>query len=118
MYAIINSFYVYGRSYIFIKHQEAYSYTWNKFLDPFELRLWIAVLFSIIILSIALWLTHNLGCSVKLESSGRLRLFNSLLEASLCVFSSFCFQGNQSTSNRFTTTSKKWGKYVLCGYNK
>jgi hypothetical protein len=71
--------------------------TWNTYIAPFNSRLWLAVLCAILVLTVGLTVTFNIGYRIGIEKSDAKSRY-SLHDSFIYVFGCICQQGVYVTS--------------------
>jgi hypothetical protein len=92
-FALIGIVYYNFREYIFIKDQNILESSWTSFLQPFDCWLWVAVLVTVVLLSVSLCLTCRCSRRFGLEDPDTEAL-SSLSGSLFVIYTTLCRQGN------------------------
>lgn len=93
IFALIGIVYYNFREYLFIKNLNIFESSWTSFLQPFDCWLWVAVLVTVVLLSVSLCLTCRCSRRFGLEDPGTEAL-SSLSGSLFVICTTLCRQGN------------------------
>ncbi|PSN40369.1 Ionotropic receptor 124 [Blattella germanica] len=87
---------IYTAYQVFIKKPKGKTTEWNAFLMPFQPRLWLVLVATMLFISLYLATFYNIGRRIGNEEAGGPELY-SFYDSLLYIFGAFCQQGHDIT---------------------